>query len=110
MKRVWEFVATDMMGVEKTYQHAGPDVPEAAVLEHLKRHFRNCTITSLKEIGPKDLKPPTGVVQSHLFDFGIIRAIRQAVGLDRIIKPSLRDVALAGRSGKRPSILDRLKR
>lgn len=82
---LWEWTATDNLGKSRTYQTAiSQGHTEAAVLEHLRGHYRNLTITSIKEITTRDIKPATGTVERHTFTFGIIDEI------EALLRPQVR--------------------
>lgn len=81
MNQLWEWTATDVFGKPTTYQAYGPDVTEAAMREHIAKHFRNVTITSLKRLQDGEYKPATGPVESHTFHFGALEAAQREAGL-----------------------------
>lgn len=81
---LYEWTATDpRTGGSRTYQTHGPDVPEAAMLEHLRKHFHGLRITGIRRVGVKDYKPPPpgASVQTHAFEFGIREAVERELGL-----------------------------
>lgn len=97
------------MGKSVTYQTSGPDVTEAAMLEHLREAYQNLTIISIKRIEPGDIKPRIGFVESHAFMYGI----RDAVAAElrgHVLEPKL----FADRHGKVPksvvSLLEKSER
>lgn len=81
MKQLWGWTATDAFNRPRDYQAYGPDVTEAAMLEHLKLHFRNVTITGLKRLQDGEYKPATGEIESHTYHFGLIDAVQRERGL-----------------------------
>lgn len=82
---LYEWKGIDRNGVSVIYQTAAPQgITEAGMLEHLKGSYRNLTITYLRRIGVGEMKPPTGIVQRHAFDFGIIEDI------ERMLRPETR--------------------
>ncbi len=80
---LFEWEGTDKNGRSRKYQTKAPaSETESAVLAHLRQHYRNLTITSIRRLDPNEEKPATGIVERHTYNFGIIDAVERELGLN----------------------------
>ena len=94
MERIWQFTARDRFGKVREYQHRGPDVSEAATLEHLRKHYHGCDILNLREIEPRKMLPAKGPIAAHIFDYGILRRLQSQKLVTTVTVGELRETII----------------
>lgn len=71
-KQLWKWKAVWPDGSVHDHFTEGPMIAtEVGMLEHLKRHYPNMTITSLDRAEPHEYKPPVGPIDRHTYQHGI---------------------------------------
>ncbi len=81
MNQLWEWTRVDPDGKSRTYQMECVDAPEDSIAAHLQQHYPHAKITGLKRIAPGARKDATGLVESHLFEWGFFKAFLKEQGL-----------------------------
>ncbi len=71
--QLWQWKATDQFGKSVTYQAHGPSCTESHMLQYLRDTFRNVQITNIERLEDGQYKPATGMIESHVFEYGHMR-------------------------------------
>ncbi len=83
MRDLWEWEAIWPGGRKQQFQTMAPPCEtEAAILAHLKKHYPNVNIVSLRRCHPREAKSSTGSVDRHAYQYGL---------WDRVMNPAKPD-------------------